>query len=568
MNEFFSKGKKLLSSQQNSILSAASVITIMIVLSQIFGLVRQWIILKYLGRDNFSLFMAAFRLPDLVFEVFAFGAFSSAFIPVFSKYLKKDEKEAWSIAGRVINIGLIIFLVFAMIFGIFSYQFYSVVAFGFDESQTLLVSQVARIIFFAEGLFVISYVITGVLESSRRFLVPALAPVFYNVGIIAGTVIFWQPLGIYAPAAGVVLGALIHLLIQLPVAYNLGFRFTSRFAPNEGVKEVGRLAAPRLIDLGSLQVQKSAELFFSSIISVPAYAFLSLANSLQGIPTMLFGVSLSKAALVSLSHQEDLKEFRRIFLSTLNQMMFFVIPISVFMLVLRIPIVRLTYGTSQSLDWEATVQVGLALSYFALGIPLQAALSLLSRAFYARRDTKTPVTLSVLDVILTLILEVIFVLWLHLPVWSIALANTLSVFVQTFFLYLLLARKIGDGKFLSLAPTFKYTAFSAISGFVMYIALKFFDRSAWIKSLSFLGTQASANIPFEKFVLDTRYTFNLIILTFLVFVLGSCIYLFLSWLFKSEELTALKGIIPRGRAMLPIFKKETVIPPGIEDTNS
>ena len=442
VNRFLKQGKDILTSQQNSILSAASVITVMIVFSQIFGLVRQWTILKYLGKENFSLFMAAFRLPDLVFEVFAFGAFSAALIPVFTKYLKKDQKMAWDTASRVANIGLIIFLFFAIVFGIFSYHFYSVVAFGFNEADTILVSQVARVIFLAQGFFVISYVITGVLESSRRFLVPALAPIFYNIGIIAGTLLLSKSLGIYAPAVGVVFGAIVHLAIQLPVAYKLGFRFTSHLIPNEGVKEVGRLAAPRFIDLGVLQIQKSAELFFSSIISLASYAYLNLANSLQSIPTMLFGISLAKAALVSLSHQDDMKEFRRIFSSTLNQMMFMVVPVSAFMLVLRIPIVRLTYGTSHSLDWDATVQIGLLLSSFALGIPLQAALALISRAFYARHDTKTPVIISIIDVVLTLILEAFFVLYLHFPVWSVALANTLAAFVQVSVLYLLLAEKI------------------------------------------------------------------------------------------------------------------------------
>lgn len=531
----------------------------MIVFSQIFGLIRQWTILRFLGKETFSLYIAAFRLPDLVFEVFAFGAFSSAFIPVFSKYLRKDQKMAWDTAARVINIGLIIFLVFALIFGIFSYQFYSVVAFGFSETQTVLVSKVARVIFLAQGLFVVSYIVTGVLESSRRFLVPALAPIFYNVGIILGTIIFSKSLGIYAPALGVVAGALMHLGIQLPVAYRLGFRFSKNIFPNEGVKEIGRLALPRFIDLASLQVQKSAELFFSSIISTATYAYLSLASSLQAVPIMLFGISLSKAALVTLSHQEDMREFRKTFISTLNQMMFMVIPLSVFLLVLRIPIVRLIFGTSQALDWEATIQIGMVLSSFALGIPLQAALSLLSRAFFARHDTKTPMILSIVDVALTIILEVIFILWLHLPVWSIAMANTIAAFIQTSVLYLLLARKIGDGRFFSLAPTLKSAVFSTISGALMFFTLKLLDRSVWVKRLSFLGG-LSLNVPFEKFVLDTRYTLNLIILTFGVAAIGMGIYIFLSWIFKSQELYALIRLIARGKASLISQKKQVIAP--------
>ncbi len=531
----------------------------MIIFSQFFGLIRQWVVLRFLGKEAFSLFIAAFRLPDLVFEIFAFGAFSAAFIPVFSRYLKNDEKEAWDVASRVINIGLIIFGFFAIVFGVFSYQFYSVVAFGFSEEQTRLVSEVARIIFFAQGFFIVSYVITGVLESSKRFLVPALAPVLYNIGIILGTILFSHSFGIFAPAIGVVIGALMHLSIQIPLAYRLGFRFTSHIIPNEGVKEVGRLALPRFVDLASIQVQKSAELFFSSVISLASYAYLNLANSLQSIPTMLFGVSLAKAALVALSHQEEKSEFRKTFLTTLNQMAFLVIPIATFLFVLRIPVVRLTFGTSQSLDWEATVQIGLVLSSFALGIPFQAALGLLNRAFFARHDTKTPMIMSVIDVALTLFFEALFVLVWHLPIWSIALANTLAVFVQVASLYILLSKKIGDGKFMSLAPTFKATLFSITAGFAMFFTLKFFDRSVWVKKLSFLSG-VSLEVPFERFVLDTRYTFNLVILTIVVALLGGIIYLALSWIFKSQELNSLLGLFVRRKNNLPVVKKEPINP--------
>lgn len=546
------KNNKLLTSKQNSILSAASVITVMIVLAQFFGLIRQWTILKFLGEDNFSLFMAAFRLPDLVFEVFAFGAFSSAFIPVFSKYLKKDKREAWDIAARVVNIGVLVFLAFALIFGLFSYEFYSVFAPGFDMVQTRLVASIARWIFLAQGFFVISYVITGVLESSKRFLVPALAPIFYNLGIIVGTLFFHESLGIFAPALGVVIGAFAHLTVQLPVAYRLGFRFLPELKPNDGVKQVGKLAAPRFVDLGALQIQKTGELFFASIISTASYAYLNLALSLQAIPIMLFGVSLAKATLVSLSHEDDDIKFGSMLTTTLNQMMFVVIPISLFFMVLRTPIVRLTYGTSQSLDWNATLTIGFMLSYYALGVPFQAALALISRAFYARHDTKTPVVMSVVDVVLTLIFEAVFVLVFKLPIWSLALANTLAVVVQVSGLYLLLRKKIGFNLFDSLRSPIRSLLFGSVSAYLMYFTLKLFDKSVWVKSLSFVGSTAVKNLNFENFVLDTRYTVNLVILTAIVGLLGLGIYITLSFIARAPELFAFAKLFTRKKEPLSI----------------
>lgn len=560
VNKLVSRGKNILLSPQSSILSAALVIMFMIVIAQIFGVMRQWVVLRFLGREGYSLYLASFRLPDLVFEVFSFGAFSSAFIPVFTKHLKTDQKFAWDIAARVINIALAIFIVFAVLFGIFSHQFYSLVTPGFSDEQVETVARLARILFAAQGLFIVSYVITGVLESLRRFFIPALAPIFYNIGIILGTVFLAERFGLFAPTLGAVLGACAHLMVQLPLAYKLGFRFSRHFKPNEGVKEIGKLAAPRLVELSVLQILKTAELFFSSLISIASYAYLNLANSLQGVPTMLFGVSLAKAALVSLAHHEDEEKFRNTFLSTLYQIMFFIVPVATVFMVLRIPIVRLIYGTSESLDWESTVQTGLALSAFALGVPFQAALALLSRAFYARHNTKTPVTLSIIDVILTITFEVIFVLVFHLPVWSIALANTLASVIQVSVLYTLLSREINSAKLFSLRPISKIVFSATASGLVMYFLLKLFDRSVWVKRLSFLSTNdaQTALLRFQSFVLDTRYTANLLILTIIVALIGMGLYLILTHLLGSQELSNLVTILRRGKFAAPTKEGETI----------
>lgn len=546
VNSILSKGKKILSAPQETILSAAMVIMFLVIVSQIFGLVRQWVLLRYLGSDGYALYLAGFRLPDLVFEVFVYGAFSSAFIPVFTRYLKKGNGHAWEIAGRVINIVLVIFGIAAIIFGLFAYQFYSLITPGFSDAQVRVVADLARVLFLAQGFFIISYVVTGVLESLRRFLVPALAPIFYNLGIILGTILLFDQFGIFAPAIGAVIGACMHLLIQLPLAFKLGFRFSKNVKPNEGVKEIGKLAAPRLVELIFLQVLKTAELFFSSLISLASYTFLNLANSLQVVPVTLFGVSMAKAAMVSLSRQDDPRLFKKTVTTTLNQMMFFIIPVAAFLIVLRIPVVRLIFGTSQSLDWEATILTGMVLTAYAISIPFQAAVALLSRSFYALHDTKTPVVLSIADVVATLALQAFFVLSLGLPVWSIALAGTIMITIQTLFLFVLLGRKLKVGSF-NFVSIIKITIAAVISSGLVFFLLKLFDRSVWIKRLSFLSTDASqtvfANLKFQSFVLDTRYTGNLLILTIIVGLIGGITYLLLCWLLRSPELGILTSVI-------------------------
>jgi putative peptidoglycan lipid II flippase len=162
LNKFFSKGKEILTAPQASILSAASVIMLMIVISQIIGVLRQRVLLHFFPPSEYALFLAAFRLPDLVFEVLAFGAFSSAFIPVFTKTFKFDEKKSWEAASRVVNLGLLFFIVVAVIFGLLANHFYTLVAPGFSDSEVRVISSLARVLFAAQGFFVVSYVMTGV----------------------------------------------------------------------------------------------------------------------------------------------------------------------------------------------------------------------------------------------------------------------------------------------------------------------------------------------------------------------------------------------------------------------
>jgi len=317
-------------SQQRSILSASLVIMTMMMVAKGFSFIRLRVLAHYFLDEELSLFFASFRLPDLVFEVLTLGALSSAFIPVFTKRFRKNESAAWDVAARAVNIGFLIFVVLALVFGLFAEVLYGAIAPGFSDEQVRQVAYLARILFAAQGFFVVSYVMTGVLESLRRFLVPALAPIFYNVGIILGTVLFSSKLGLLAPALGVVLGALSHFLIQLPFAYRLGFRFALAIRPNKALRKIGRLALPRMIELTILQMSKMAELFLATLISTASYTYYNFAFSAQSLPTALFGLSMAKAALPTLTASSgNMDRFRKTLLSSLYQVIFLVLPYTI-----------------------------------------------------------------------------------------------------------------------------------------------------------------------------------------------------------------------------------------------
>ena len=561
VNKILSKGKKFLTAPQTSVLSAATIIMFMVVASRILGLIRQRTLAHYFVPNELSLFFAAFRLPDLVFEVLVFGTFASAFIPVFTRTLKEGEEKAWRTAGIVVNIGLLIFVILSTLLSFSAHSAYAIFAPGFTGENRETIVGLARVLFAAQGFFVVSYVLTGVLESLRRFLIPALAPLFYNLGIILGTILLAPKLGLMAPAIGVVFGALAHFLLQLPLAMKLGFRFRLSLKLTSEVKRIGRLAAPRILETLFLQISKTAELFFSSLLSTASYTYFTFGNTLQLVPVGIFGTSIAKAALPTLAREADSPaNFKKILLSALYDVCFLIMPVATILIVLRVPIVRLIYGTD-IFSWEATVQTGYVVSAFALGVVFQAAAALLARSFYALHDTKTPVLVSISSILLVITFDYIFIRILGFEVWGLAFAYSLGSFVQATLLFYLINKKIGDGGFIKkLAPIFKSVSAALGSGLVMYLILKIFDRSVWIKRISFISKlDVTRDIDFEKFVLDTRYTLNLLILTLVVSLIGGLVYLGLSILFGSEQVWNFFNLVKRvlGRKVSPIPKRET-----------
>lgn len=556
MNSLFSRGKKILTGPQENLFYAASIIMIMIVVSRVLGLLRNTILLSKFTASEVSLFLSAFRLPDTVFEMLVFGTFSSAFIPVFSKLIKKDTKEAWMTASIVVNIGLVSFLVIAIILGIFAGQFYQFVTPGYALHEREVVVSLTRILLFAQAFFVVSYVLTGVLESLKHFAIPALAPILYNLGIIAGAYFLTPIYGLQAPAYGAVIGACLHFLIQLPLARRLGFRFTTIFAMTASVKDIAKLAIPRIVETGFLQISRITELALSSLISTASYAYFYLGNALQAVPVGLFGLSIAKAALPTLSEQaDDPKRFAKTFTRLINQVVFLTLPFVAILIILRIPIVRLLYGR-ELFDWNSTLQTGLVVSAFAFGIVFQSVVALMNRGFYALYDTKTPVKISIITTLGIAALDMILVLGFKIQVWALGASYSFGVAIQSIILYKLLAKKNGYlrmGEFKSSAQSF-FCAFFA--GLCMYILMKLFDRSVWVRRLSFVEeTDLVQNLAFDLFVLDTRYTVNLLVLTIVVSMIGCGVYVLLAFLMRIPELfdlfeymKRLSGITARQKA--------------------
>ncbi|HBL51855.1 MAG: murein biosynthesis integral membrane protein MurJ [Candidatus Blackburnbacteria bacterium RIFCSPHIGHO2_02_FULL_39_13] len=537
----FENGRKLLYSKQANILSAAVIIMIMVAASRVLGLIRYRTFVHFFPPEQLDTFLAAFQLPDMIFEILILGAMSSAFIPVFTKYLAKGEdKEAWNVAGMTLNAMFLFFLIFSAVIFVFAHPIYSIIAKGFTPEQITQTVSFTRILLIAQMFFIASYHLTAVLESNQRFLISSFAPLFYNLGIIVSTYFLAPTLGLFAPVLGVVIGSAMHLLIQLPLALSLGFKpiFSLNFA-NPGVRSIMKLALPRIVELSFLQIKRFTDLFIASLV-VGGLTYFKFGDSLAALPVGLFGLSIAKASFPQLSRlasTKDMEGFKVMFASSFREILFLVLPISVFLTVLRVPIVRLAFGADQ-FDWLDTVQTGYVLSAFTIGAVSYALSLLISRAFYALQDTTTPVKVSILNILLNSGFGALFILVFKLPIWGLALSYSVAGTVQLIILFVLLGKKVGGLGKLGIGGTLsKVFVAASSSGASMFILLKILDRSVWDKKLSFLG-QIGLGLPttFDKFVLDTRYTLNLILITAFVAFVGAAIYLLISYLLKVEEL--------------------------------
>ncbi len=564
LKSFLRNGSNLLTRRQTTILSAAVIIMVMIAASRVLGLVRNRVLAHFFSVETLSLYFAAFRLPEVIFETLVLGSLSSAFIPTFTAYLsRKKKKEAWYVAATSLNFAVLIFILFASLVFIFARPIYQIVAAGFTPGELSQIVSLTRVLLLAQGFFVLSYFLTGVLESMQRFLVPAIAPLFYNLGIILGTAFLSSRWGIFAPTVGAVVGAFCHFAIQLPVAIHLGFRPQKKLdLAHPGVRKIGRLAAPRIVELTCLQVGKSAELFLASLISTAAFTYFTFANSLQLLPIGLFGTSIAKASLPAFAYQaaqKDREQFKKTFLASFNEILFLVVPCAIFLTVLRIPIVRLVFGAAR-FGWTSTVETSYVLTAFCLGITAQALIYLLARAFYALHDTVTPVRISVGSIFLNIILSFIFVLVLRWSVWCLALSFSLTSLIQVLILIFLLNKKVtGFAKEKLTVPFLKIVFASSVAGGTIFFLLKILDRSAWDKRLSFLG-RLGLVLPttFDRFVLDTRYTLNLIYLTALVALIGGLVYLLLAWLLRVEAMAVFSRLLLRlKKVKLPLPQPKT-----------
>src|SRR3989344_1561854 len=518
--------KPLFFKTQNTIMSAAAVLAFMYGVSAVLGLVRARLLAHFFGAsETLGVFYTADKIPNFVYTILVVGTLSTVFIPVFTHLYKTDEKKAWRTASALISMSVFIFLLLGLVIFIFAKQAVAILSlYRFSTQQIELGASLMRIMIVAQLILVVSSFLTSILHSFKYFLVPALAPVLYNVGMILGIVFLAPTYGIYGPAVGVLLGALFHLIVQIPLVGRTGFNFSFGFdLEDSGLREVLKLLPPRIISTAVAQSFSIVNNSLAIIISTSSVVMLRFAEQLQTFPVFFFGASIALAALPTLSGESgdaDRDKFRKTLLTSLYQMFFLIAPLSVILLVLRVSAVRLVYGAA-NFPWSATVTTAQALGFYSISIFAQAGILLLSRAFYALRDTLTPVVAGLSGLVVGVSMAYVLVKFFGLGVWAIALSFSISSFVDMLLLFVMLFRKIGGFEMKQLIPILKISMSGVFMGLSLYIPMKLLDI----------------------YVLDTTKTVYLLVLVAAVTAAGLFSYLFFTKVFRVEEVVLLYRLL-------------------------
>ncbi len=457
--------------------------------SRILGLLRTSIFAYVFGTSITSdAFLQAFLVPDLIFNIVAGGALSSAFIPVFTHYMigERDEKTAWHVASAALNLAIAIMLVLALLAIIFAPWLVPLYNPGVPQVELNLIISLSRIMFLQSIVLGGGVIITSILNSKQNFLQPAIGTVVYNVGLILGlipgifitahistahltatqasaTFLAHQTTAVYFATWGVVLGALLQVGVQIPGIIKVGMRYKPTLDYHHpGVIQIGRQMVPRIVNAAMLYVSIFVDrgLILIMVAGLPLIEqnghITQYYQALQLVllPLGIFGMAISTAAFPTMAENVTrgrLDRVRTIIQDTLRSILFMSIPSSVGLIVLGLPIIQvlLQHG-AYSLDSAESTSVPLA--FFAFGLAGLACVEILTRSFYAMRDSKTPVIISIAQFGLKIALSLIFLsiifnqptfLGISWGLGALALSTSLAGLLEAAVLLWLLQKRIG-----------------------------------------------------------------------------------------------------------------------------
>jgi len=506
LNRFFN-------SKTKTITSAAAILAISGFISRLLGLIREWLLARTFGASQeLDIYYAAFRIPDLVYNVLIAGGIIVAFLPLFSESFLKEKKIAWEFTNNVLNIFLFLLIFISFALFIFTPGLIKLIAPGFNSYQKTLTIFLTRIMFLSPIFLGLSSIFSGVLQYFNRFLVYSLCPILYNLGIIFGIIFLSSKLSVTGVAIGVILGAILHLLIQIPSAINCGFRYKVIFNVFEPtVKKVFTLMLPRTFAMAAQQINLVVITAIASTLGEGSISIFNYANNIQYFPIGIIGISFAVAAFPALSQvwaNGGRKDFVEKFSSIFSKVLYLIIPLSILMYILRRQIVTVILKHGQFGDLE-TLLTSSCLGLFSFGLFALVLIPLIFRAFFAIQDTKTPTLIAISAMLLNVVLSFKLTALLKFPnifkasminifsleniknisVLGLPLAFSIAAIFQFLLLLIFLYKKIGDFKLKQLLNSFSKILIASILMtisvvFILYLIKPYFNIQTFWGSFS------------------------------------------------------------------------------------
>lgn len=446
-------------SGRRQVFRAAAVVGAAVLLSRVVGLLREIVVRQYLGVTTLeaTAYDVAARFPEAIFLIIAGGAIGAAFIPTFTAYFARDDEAGgWRLFSAVLNLTTLVITiasVAAIVLAPSLVNFFYAENIAQQPELLTLTVLLMRVMLLSPIIFGASGVIMATLNARQHFLLPALAPTFYNLGIIAGGVIgarteIGPAMGL---SLGTIAGALMHLLVQLPGLRREGARYSPIVTLRDpGVRQVLRLMAPRVLGLSFSEINKFIILFLTGSMPLGSLPALNAAFRILIMPQGVLGQALGIAAfptLATLAARSAHAEMRRILSDSLRLLLFLGLPATVLLIMLARPYITILFERGL-FDAQATELVATALQFYAISLIALAALEVVARTFYALSDTLTPVLVGGLQIVAMWVLS----LWLRdsvfpamgwLPLGGLALGYSLSNILEVGVLLWLLRPKLG-----------------------------------------------------------------------------------------------------------------------------
>lgn len=449
-----------------------AIVSLLAIASRLIGLLREFIIARQFGTSgDYDAYLSAFRIPDLLFLLIMTGSFGSAFIPVFRGLLDRDEDAAWDLASAVITWTAIITTVSGIIVLIFANPIVEhLIAPGLSNDEQAVATKVMRILLLSPIFLGMGIAAKGILETHNRFTLPALAPLLYNVGIIFGAVVLAPDRGVTGLAIGVIIGAVLHIAIQVRDLLHVGIKFRPTLARVQGLRDVAIGLGPRIVGQAAFQLNFIVVTSLATREGPGTVSAINYAFTIMMLPNAMIGQSFATVLFPTMTAQferGDVEGLKRSLMSGLKPLLFFALPASAGLYVFRIPIIHVLLQ-SGAFSNTSTALVAEPLAFFALALVFYSLVEILARTFYAMRNTIVPVGAGIFITVINITLGVI--LAPRLGFSALAMSLSISTAIEALILFAILTWKLGrfDSEFASwFARVGVATALMACVAFMM-----------------------------------------------------------------------------------------------------